>query len=61
VFLGSITGVSKGLDFTDSEKPNVEMLGTLITVASAMFMGASFGVIVFAIKLFVFICMGRTV
>ena len=59
VFLGSVVGVRKGLDFTDSEEPNIEMFGTLITVASVIFMGAgSVGVIIFATKLFSFYLYG---
>lgn len=59
VFLGSIAGFLKGLNFTDSEKPNIAMFGTLIAVASGVLMVASLsGVIAFAIKLFVFYLYG---
>lgn len=54
VFLGSIVGFCKGLDFQDSRKRKVELFGTLIAIASVMLMVASLGgVIAFAIKLFI--------
>lgn len=59
VFLGSIAGVCKGWDLADSKKPKVEMIGTVIGTASFILMLASLGgVIVFAIKLFVFYLYG---
>lgn len=59
VFLGSIAGFSKGLDFTDSEKTKLELIGTVIGGASVILMLASLaGVIVFAIKLFAFYLYG---
>ena len=59
VFLGSIAGFCKGLDFEESKKFNLEMIGFIIAAASFMFMLASLsGVIVFAIKLFIFYLYG---
>lgn len=59
VLLGSIAGFCKGLDFTDSKKFKVEMIGTTIGVASFILMLASLaGVIIFAIKLFIFYLYG---
>jgi hypothetical protein len=59
VFLGSIAGFCKGLDFTDSKKSKVEMIGIVIAIASLILMLASLGgVITFAIKLFIFYLYG---
>lgn len=59
VLLGSIAGFCKGLDFTDSKKFNEEMIGTVTAVASIILLFASLvGMIVFAIKLFVFYLYG---
>ncbi len=59
VLLGSIAGFLKGLDFTDSKKSKVEIIGTVLAVFSLVFMAASLaGVIVFAIKLFIFYLYG---
>ncbi len=59
VFLGSIAGFCKGLDFADSKKSKVEMIGTVIAIASLILMLASLGgVIAFAIKLFLFYLYG---
>lgn len=53
MFLCSIAGLCKGLDFTDSKKPHVELIGSVIGAASVILLFASLvGVIVFAIKLF---------
>lgn len=55
VLLGSIAGFCKGLDFADSKKFKEEMIGTVTAVASIILLFASLvGMIVFAIKLFVF-------
>ena len=59
VFLGSVAGFCKGLDFTDSEKTNIETIGNVVAAASVILMFASLsGVIVFAIKLFAFYLYG---
>ncbi len=63
MFLGSIAGICKGADITLSEESKVtakvEMIGTVIYVASFILMIASLaGVIVFAIKLFIFYLYG---
>lgn len=53
VFLGSIAGVSKGMDLADSKEPREEMTGNVISAASFITTLASLaGVIIFAIKLF---------
>jgi len=59
VLLVSIAGFCKGLDFADSRKSKVEMIGTVITIASIILLFASLvGLIVFAIKLFIFYLYG---
>lgn len=59
VLLGSIAGFCKGLDFTDSKKSKVEIIGTVLAGFSFILIGASLiGVIVFAIKLFIFYLYG---
>ena len=59
VFLGSIAGFCKGLDFVDSKKSNIQLIGIVIAGASGILLFASLvGVIVFAIKLFVFYLYG---
>lgn len=59
VLLGSIAGFCKGLDFADSKKSKVEMIGTVTAIASLILLFASLvGMIVFAIKLFVFYLYG---
>ena len=59
VLLGSIAGFCKGLDFMDSKKSKVEIIGAVLAVFSLLLMAASFGgVIVFAIKLFIFYLYG---
>lgn len=59
VFIGSIAGFCKGLDFADSKKYNEVMIGTVTASASVIFLFASLiGTIVFVIKLFVFYLYG---
>ena len=59
VLLGSIAGFCKGLDFADSIKSKVEIIGTVLAVFSLILMLASLGgVITFAIKLFIFYLYG---
>lgn len=59
VLLGSIAGFCKGLDFADSNKFNEEMIGPVTAIASLILLFASLvGMIVFAIKLFVFYLYG---
>jgi len=59
VFIGSIAGFCKGLDFSDSKKYNEEMIGIVTATASVIFLFASLvGMIVFLIKLFIFYLYG---
>ena len=59
VLLGSIAGFCKGLDFADSKKSKVEIIGTVLAGFSFILIGASLiGVIVFVIKLFIFYLYG---
>ena len=59
VLIGSLAGFGKGVDLADSEKSNVNMIGSVMAMMSGIFMLASTaGVIVFAIKLFIFYLYG---
>ena len=59
VFLGSLAGFCKSVYFADSKNSKVELIGTTTAVATLILTLASLvGLIVFAIKLFIFYLYG---
>lgn len=59
VFLGSLAGFCKSIYLADSENSKVEVIGTTIAIATFILTLASVvGLIVFAIKLFIFYLYG---
>lgn len=59
VFLGSLAGFCKAVYFADSKNSKVELIGTTTAIATFILTLASvIGLIVFAIKLFIFYLYG---